>query len=231
MLRLVRANTSIQKKSVTTILKEFFVLDDDGWHQKRCDIEITHAQAQASVNREIAEQRETKRRSRIVNETLDEPSHESLNETSTVTSVEREPSHKPLAISHKPDSISQKPEEKKKEAPTAPIDVDPEVWVDWKAHRRAKKAPVTATVMKAIRREAAKAGITFEDALRTSCQRGWIGFEAAWYGEKKALNGTHGSKQSALEERNRQATQEWLRRGEPPREPEIFDAIATERQG
>ena len=231
--RLARATTPAQRRAVEVVLLEFFTKQDDGWHQKRCDGEIQHASAQASTNRLVAEQRETKRRSRIVNETLHESSNETLNVGPKSLRTVGEPSQTPDSRLQTPDSISQKPEKtkaKEKEAPTAPIDVDAEVWSDWKAHRRAKKAPVTATVMKAIRKEAAKAGITFEDALRTSCQRNWVGFEAAWYSEKKP-NGSHG-KQSALEERNRQATDEWLRRSQPlPREPEIFDAIATERQG
>jgi uncharacterized protein YdaU (DUF1376 family) len=218
--RLARANTPAQRKAVEVVLIEFFTKQDDGWHQKRCDVEIEQASAQACTNRLVAEQREMRRRARIVNETL----NESFNESAT----HREPSQTPDSRLQTPDSISQEPEEKKKEvAPPAPIDVDPEVWTDWKAHRRAKKAPVTATVMKAIRREAAKAGISFEEALRMSCQRGWIGFEAAWFSEKRG-NG----KQAELEQRNKAAGEEWLRRGKPPeREPEIFDAVATERKG
>jgi uncharacterized protein YdaU (DUF1376 family) len=96
--RLVRANTSVQKKAVGVVLNEFFDLAPDGWHQKRCDMEIDQSKSQALINREIAEKRESKRRARTVHE----PLHESLDESSTVTYVEREPSHKPLAISHKP---------------------------------------------------------------------------------------------------------------------------------
>jgi uncharacterized protein YdaU (DUF1376 family) len=96
--RLARATSPTQRKAVETVLREFFTEQSDGWHQKRCDIEIENARAQAETNRQVAEQREVRRRARIVNETSDESIHES----STVTSVEREPSHKPLAISHKP---------------------------------------------------------------------------------------------------------------------------------
>ena len=38
--RLVRASSSTQRQAVETVLGEFFVAEDDGWHQKRCDAEI-----------------------------------------------------------------------------------------------------------------------------------------------------------------------------------------------
>lgn len=38
--RLVRAATPAQRKAVESVLGEFFVLDPDGWRQKRCDAEI-----------------------------------------------------------------------------------------------------------------------------------------------------------------------------------------------
>lgn len=38
--RLVRARSRDEKDAVETILEEFFQKTDDGWHNKRCDIEI-----------------------------------------------------------------------------------------------------------------------------------------------------------------------------------------------
>jgi uncharacterized protein YdaU (DUF1376 family) len=35
--RLVGARTKEEKSAVETVLQEFFYLDDDGWHQERCD--------------------------------------------------------------------------------------------------------------------------------------------------------------------------------------------------
>jgi len=65
-------------------------------------------------------------------------------------------------------------------SPSAPRDVDPQVWDDWKALRKAKRAAVTATAVAGIRNEAEKAGMTLEAALRLSCERGWAGFKAEW---------------------------------------------------
>jgi uncharacterized protein YdaU (DUF1376 family) len=77
--RLTRASTPAQRKAVETVLKEFFTLESDGWHQKRADEEVHDYKEQASTNRRIAQQRETTKRARVVHE------------PSTLTTAEREP--------------------------------------------------------------------------------------------------------------------------------------------
>lgn len=65
--------------------------------------------------------------------------------------------------------------------PTALLaEVDPQVAKDWMVLRKQKKAPITATAVAGIRREASKAGISLGDALAFCCQRGWTGFKAEW---------------------------------------------------
>lgn len=61
-----------------------------------------------------------------------------------------------------------------------PENVGVEVWDDFKKLRKAKKAVITKTAINGIGREAQKAGITLEDALRICCERGWQGFKADW---------------------------------------------------
>jgi len=58
--------------------------------------------------------------------------------------------------------------------------VDEDVAADFQKLRKAKKAPLTKTAIKAIQTEAEKAGMTLEQALTVCCQRGWVGFKAAW---------------------------------------------------
>lgn len=67
--------------------------------------------------------------------------------------------------------------------------VDPRVVADFRAMRKAKKAAVTETAVAGIRREADKAGWSLEQALRTCCERGWIGFKADWVAGDRAANG------------------------------------------
>jgi hypothetical protein len=63
---------------------------------------------------------------------------------------------------------------------TTPDDVSPEVWADWVQLRKAKKAPVTGTVLQSARAEAAKAGMSVEQFLRVWCMRGSTGLQADW---------------------------------------------------
>lgn len=58
--------------------------------------------------------------------------------------------------------------------------IDSQVASDFLAIRKAKRAPLTATALDGIKREAGKAGITLEDALRVCIERGWQGYKAEW---------------------------------------------------
>ena len=70
--------------------------------------------------------------------------------------------------------------EKKATVVACPPDVGLQEWTDWLALRKAKKAPVTETVVKAARKEAEKAGISFNEFLAIWCARGSQGLQADW---------------------------------------------------
>lgn len=61
-----------------------------------------------------------------------------------------------------------------------PDEVSDQVWRDFITMRRAKRAPLTETALKAITREAAKARWPLDSALRECVTRGWQGFKADW---------------------------------------------------
>jgi len=88
-------------------------------------------------------------------------------ETETTTETTSENSYTPAR--KRADGIVQKPS-----------DVDDRVWSDFLALRKAKRALLTETALAGIAREATKAGITLDEALRTCCERGWQGFKAEW---------------------------------------------------
>lgn len=81
---------------------------------------------------------------------------------------------------------------------TAPEDLTAEAWADFQAHRKAKKAPVTETALKGIRAEAAKAEISFQQAIEIMLARGWTGFKAEWI---TTGGNTHANAQSGTEPR------------------------------
>ena len=61
-----------------------------------------------------------------------------------------------------------------------PDDVSAEVWEDFLATRKAKKAALTQTALGRIQSEADKAGWSLEDALAEIVARNWQGFKAEW---------------------------------------------------
>lgn len=100
-------------------------------------------------------------------------------------------------------------------AVACPSDVDAAVFADFLAIRKVKRAPLTATALGGIRREADKAGVTLEEALTVCCERGWVGFRADWHRESALTNGRpagnpNPNKQEALEARNRAVAAQWV---------------------
>lgn len=51
--RLVRATTRDQRQAVESVLREFFELREDGWHQSRCDAEIAIYQQRVAHNQRV----------------------------------------------------------------------------------------------------------------------------------------------------------------------------------
>jgi hypothetical protein len=78
---------------------------------------------------------------------------------------------------------------KKSKLNAAPEGVSQEVWIDWKALRQAKKAPISSTALAGIAKQADLAGWTLESALAECVARGWTGFKAEWVSEKENRNG------------------------------------------
>lgn len=104
--RLVGARTREERAAVETVLGEFFELQPDGWHNKRADLELGKANAQADANRRIAQEREARRKAATANapstnradireRIVPEPVHESL--------TRREPSQTPDSRHQTPD--------------------------------------------------------------------------------------------------------------------------------
>lgn len=69
-----------------------------------------------------------------------------------------------------------------------PYDISDQVWQDFEKHRRAKKAPISETVISAFRREGEKIGWTLEAALIESVARDWRGFKSEWVKENERPN-------------------------------------------
>lgn len=76
--------------------------------------------------------------------------------------------------------VEDKPAKRSKSAVVQPEGVNDSVWSDFLALRKTKRAPLTATALEGIAREASKARMSLSDVLALCCTRGWQGFKADW---------------------------------------------------
>ena len=147
------------EQETNLILNSFFTLTDRGWMHTRCEEEIAQyhsfLEKKSNAGKASAERRKNNRSTGV---------EQVLNSSST--------NH--ITTNH----ITNKPT-KNKTAPM-PDGMDAVIWNDWLVLRKNKKAAVTDTAIRGIEREAAKAGIGLEQALKICCERGWAGFEASW---------------------------------------------------
>ena len=159
------------EEDVMTVLNEFFISTEDGFVSPRADKEIKQYKEFAEAGKRGA----AKRWGTPPNgEAISPPN------ATPIATINQEP----LTTNHKP----------KREIATivaCPPDVDQQIWDDWKQLRKAKKAPVTETVVSSARQEASKANMSFSDFLTVWCARGSQGLQAEWLKpEEKNLSKT-----------------------------------------
>jgi len=135
-----------------------------------------------------------------------------------------------------------KEEEGKEEAPrkrsapppavAKPDDVDAQTWADWLALRKAKRAPVTETVLKGARDESVKAGMTLDAFLQVWCRRGSQGLEAAWLRDDERSTQsrapTETAYQRSMRERMQVAAPEFARKDPSKPMENVIDFFAIE---
>lgn len=168
--RLAGARSQEELEAVQAVLDEFFTLTDTGWHNKRADEEIERYQAKQDKARASAAARWNK-------DAMPSDSERIANEMRT--QCEGNALHTPNTnISTSLRSVEKA--RKRAAAPDCPDDVDPQTWSDWLSLRKAKKAPVTETVLDQARREARKANLTLTKFLQVWCARGSQGLQADW---------------------------------------------------
>jgi hypothetical protein len=103
--RLVGAKNKVERDATATVLKEFFQLADEGWHQIRCDKEIAHKQAKGEVNQELGK---LGGRPTLITDSVIPDNPNGLRLVS-VSETESNPSHKPIANNQDIDTALGKP--------------------------------------------------------------------------------------------------------------------------
>lgn len=155
--RQIRMRTHTE--SIAIVLQEFFELTKKGWLSVRANREIAKTGEKSAKASASAKARWNKGSDANALQTLSES-----NATQDTGHITQDTEHK----------------KNKTTGVVCPSDVDQQIWDDWKQLRKAKKAPVTETVVKGARKEAAKANMAFSDFLSVWCARGSQGLQADW---------------------------------------------------
>jgi uncharacterized protein YdaU (DUF1376 family) len=148
------------EEDVMTVLNEFFISTEDGFVSPRADKEIKQYKEFAEAGKRGAAKR------------WGTPPHEGANSPPNATPI--------ATINQEPITINHKPKRENATIVACPPDVSQQVWDDWVALRKSKKAPITKTVFDGAIVEAKKLGWTLEQFLIEWCNRSSQGLKAEW---------------------------------------------------
>ena len=207
LCRKVMARSDEESTAVEQALNEFFTETPTGWFHERCEAELDVYRASSSqkslAGKASAAAKALKRQ-------------EALNGKSTGvevplngTSTKQEPiTNKQETVVRESAVAPSTPKATRKQAIAKPESVDQQVWDDWMQLRKAKKAPVTETVLDGAVEQAGLAGLSLEAFFKVWCRRGSQGLEASWLTQTER-GAAPVNKQTALEQRNRTVADEW----------------------
>jgi uncharacterized protein YdaU (DUF1376 family) len=147
-----------EKKAIVFILGKFFSKTEDGYVHKRCNTVIQAFKDKSDKNRNNA----VKRWSKV------------KDANALPQECERNANQEPLT-NNKEQLIEF----------VKPLDVNLEVWNNYMTLRRAQNKPITDANIKALRREAANAGLTLNAVITVCVENSWISFRADWVNRKK----------------------------------------------
>ena len=177
------------EEDVLTVLNEFFLSTENGFINVRADKEIAEFRKHQAVSAYGAFIRDNPTLKHLVNKedfvfhylassidvyigTLrgnDVP----IKDTSSGDDA-------PLTINQKPLTNNHKPKKESATSVACPPDVSQQIWSDWVALRKSKKAPITQTVLNGAIAEAKILGWHLEKFLAEWCSRGSQGLKAEW---------------------------------------------------
>jgi uncharacterized protein YdaU (DUF1376 family) len=148
------------EEDVMTVLNEFFISTEDGFVSPRADKEIKQYKEFAEAGKRGAAKRWGT-----------PPNGEAISP----------PNATPIAtINQEPITTNHKPKRESATIVACPPDVSQQIWGDWVALRKSKKAPITQTVLNGAIAEAKILGWPLEKFLAEWCSRGSQGLKAEW---------------------------------------------------
>lgn len=171
---LVSRRLRIDAETVKMVLHEFFEQTEEGYRNKRADVEIEAYHAFLNKQKANGIKGGRPKNKPTANPPL------SQTEPKITLTTNREPLNEKqqlLTSTIKTNTVAQS-------ACNRPEEVSESIWQDFLVLRKAKKAPLTNSALSRIDREAKKSGMSLENALIECCARGWAGFKADWVKKK-----------------------------------------------
>jgi hypothetical protein len=150
LFRYLGVKDEVEAQAIRNILDDFFAKTDVGFIHKRCDVEIEKYQEKSYKASQSAKVKWEKEKNANAMRT------------------------------HSDGNANSRTQELKNLFIDPPEGVEDLVWKDFKKLRSLKKAAITETAMNGLKREAAKANKTLNEALVICIERGWAGFKAEW---------------------------------------------------
>jgi uncharacterized protein YdaU (DUF1376 family) len=157
----------IDEKTVQLILVSYFRLEDGCWHHTRCDAEIKEYK-QLIHKRSKAGKASAEHRANTSSTPVEQVSD------TQPTDVQLTNNQEPVTSNHIEKNTPRQRVER-------PDDVTETVWEAFLQLRKGKRAAVSDVALKAIRKEASKAGLSLDAAMQEMCARGWTGFKSDWF--------------------------------------------------
>lgn len=155
---------------IANVLREFFVLSDGHWMNKRADREIGKIAEKSAKAIASANARWGKKDNKI-NDVADD-----------ANALRTQSERNAKAMLHNTHNTIHKTHIKQ------PDGVSSQTWEEFKKLRKTKRAPLTDRVVEGLKNEASKINWTLEQALSECLLRGWQSFKADWIKpEKKDL--------------------------------------------
>jgi uncharacterized protein YdaU (DUF1376 family) len=149
-----------EKKAIVFVLEKFFDKTEGGYVHKRCDAVIQKYKAKSNQSRNAVNTRWAK---------------EKGNDTDVIRESYDRNTNQELLTNNKEQFIEF----------VKPLDVNLEIWNNYMTLRRAQNKPITDANIKALRREAANAGLSLNAVITVCVENSWISFRADWVNRKK----------------------------------------------
>ena len=206
--RIARAYAPAEQDALQYVLQEFFTLENGVYRSAKCDAEIAKVAAMSETKKRAAQARwsaktdgktqssSQKTQANQQDQAVNAPdasamhvdmhlqctcnANQNQNQNQNNKEKEKEIKEKPADAVAAPSAAPRSRSKKFEPEELRTGQIDRHLFADWLAVRKARRAPLTETAWAQVKREAGKAGISLDAALRLMVEHSWQGISADW---------------------------------------------------